>query len=227
MEVILEKAKEAEVSVKAADPDKAKKVRYGLEKQRFDYEELKNLEISLAGTYQVSNAVLALEVVKALTDHGYKITEKALRNGLLETAWPGRFNVLSKKPYFVVDGAHNEDAAKKLAQSIEFYFTNKRIVFIIGVLRDKEYEKMIQLTHKYADQILTVTVPNNTRSMSSYELASEIAKVHPNVTSVDSLEEAVEIAYLLAGKDDVILAFGSLYFQGRIIEIVKNRKKGL
>jgi len=227
MEVICKKAAEAEAAVQVADPKKAQNIRYGLEKQRFDYKDYKNLEISLAGTYQVSNAVLALEVVKALEEQGYEISVKALRKGLLETVWPGRFSVLAKKPYFVIDGAHNEDAAKKLAQSIEFYFTNRRIVFIMGVLRDKEYEKMIQLTHKYADQILTVTVPNNKRSMSSYELASEIAKVHPNVTAADSLEEAVEIAYLLAGKEEVILVFGSLYFQGRIIEIVENRKKGL
>ena len=89
---------------------------------------------------------------------------------------------------------------------------------------EKEYEKMIHVTHKYADQILTVAVPGNKRAMSSYELAAQIAKIHPNVTAVDSLEEAVEIAYLLAGKEDVILAFGSLYFQGRIMEIVKNSK---
>jgi len=224
MQVIRDKAEELALGVKIADPGKAKKIRYGLEKQRFDYEHMKNLEISLAGTYQISNAVLAVEVIKSLQEQGFAVSETALRKGLQETRWPGRFTLLGKKPYFVVDGAHNEDAAKKLAESIEFYFTNKRIVYIMGVLRDKEYEKIIDITHKYADQILTVTIPGNKRAMSSYELAAEIAKVHPNVTAVDSLEEAVEISYLLAGKEDVILAFGSLYFQGKLMEIVKSRK---
>ena len=94
----------------------------------------------------------------------------------------------------------------------------------MGILRDKEYETIIELTHSYADQIITVATPGNARAMSSYELAAEVAKVHPNVTAVDSIEEAVEIGYLLAGKEDVIIAFGSLSFMGRMLGILEKRK---
>ncbi|MBR6665531.1 MAG: bifunctional folylpolyglutamate synthase/dihydrofolate synthase [Lachnospiraceae bacterium] len=224
MQVIEKQAEEYQVPVTVAGEENARKIRYGLEKQRFDYGSWKNLEITLAGKHQIGNAVLAIEVVQALRQNGYEITEKALRAGLKETQWPGRFTLLAKKPYFVVDGAHNEDAAKKLAESIEFYFTNKRIIYIMGILRDKEYEKIIDLTHGYADQILTVATPNQARTLSSYELATEVAKVHQNVTAVDSLEEAVEIAYLLAGKEDVIIAFGSLSFTGKLMNILEKRK---
>ena len=93
----------------------------------------------------------------------------------------------------------------------------------MGVLKDKEYEKIIALTHSLADQIITVTTPNNPRAMSAYELAQAVARVHRNVTAVDSLEEAVEMSRLLAGKDDVIIAFGSLSFLGRLMEIVEYR----
>lgn len=194
--------------------------------QRFDYRGtdglyLKQLEIHLAGIVQPENALLAIETVRALQRKGYKITENAIRKGLKETVWIGRFSVIGKKPLFVVDGAHNEDAARKLAKSVEFYFTNRRIVYIMGILRDKEYEKVIDLTHAYADQIITITPPENPRAMGAYELAQEIAKVHPNVTAVDSLEEAVEMARLLAGPEDVILAFGSLSYLGRLIKIVE------
>lgn len=223
LQVIEKQATDYQVPVTVAEKP-AKKIRYGLEKQKFDYEGWKNLEIPLAGKHQIDNAVLALEVVKALQQKGYSISEKALRNGLKETEWRGRFTLLAKKPYFVVDGAHNEDAAKKLAESIEFYFTNKRIIYIMGILRDKEYEKIIGLTHGYADQILTVATPNQARTLSAYELATEVAKVHPNVTAVDSLEEAVEMAYLLAGKEDVIIAFGSLSFTGKLMNILEKRK---
>ena len=224
MYVIEKQAEEYQVPVTVVGEENVRKIRYGLEKQRFDYGSWKNLEITLAGKHQIGNAVLAIEVVRALQQKGYEITEKALRAGLKETQWPGRFTLLAKKPYFVVDGAHNEDAAKKLAESIEFYFTNKRIIYIMGILRDKEYEKIIDLTHGYADQILTVATPNQARTLSSYELATEVAKVHQNVTAVDSLEEAVEIAYLLAGKEDVIIAFGSLSFTGKLMNILENRK---
>ncbi len=224
LQIIKQKAKEIGAPVAVAESTELKKVRYGLEKQRFDYKHWKSLEITLAGQYQISNALLALKAVEALETQGFAVTEKALRKGLQETKWPGRFNVLGKKPYFVVDGAHNADAAKKLAESIEFYFTNKRIIYIMGILRDKEYEKIIAQTHVYADQIITVATPGNARAMSSYELATEVAKVHPNVTAVDSLEEAVEISYLLAGKEDVIIAFGSLSFMGRLFKILEKRK---
>lgn len=225
MGVIREQADRLQAPFTAADAAEAKRVRYGLERQRFDYMGMKDLEIALAGRYQIDNAVLAAGVCRALTECGFPVPERALRQGFLETRWPGRFTVLGRKPLFVADGAHNEDAAKKLAQSIEFYFTNKRIIFIMGILKDKEYEKIIELTAHYADQILTVAPPGNPRALGSYELAQAVAKVHPQVTAVDSLEEAVEISHLLAGRDDVILAFGSLSYLGRLMEIMEEREK--
>ena len=167
--------------------------------------------------------MLAVTAIEALGRCGFPVNEKALRKGLAETVWRGRFTVIAKKPYFIVDGAHNEDAARKLAESLEFYFTNKRIIYIMGILKDKEYEKIIALTHKYADQIITITPPENPRAMHAYELATEIAGVHSNVTAVDSLEEAVEMSYLLAGKDDIILAFGSLSYLGKLMDIVEHK----
>ena len=252
--VLQEQAAKLGCSLSVADPAKATGVRYGVERQRFHYDGYKDLEIRLAGKYQVANAVLAIEAIKVLRQEGFSVTEAQLRKGLMQTVWPGRFTVIGKKPLFVVDGAHNEDAAKKLAESIEFYFTNKRIIYIMGVLRDKEYEKIIGLTYPYADHIITVTTPDNPRAMHAYDLAMAINEVceryagqsgtdaagqysqgagrcsqgagqYPQVTAVDSLEEAVEISYLLAGKDDVILAFGSLSYLGRLMEIVHKRSE--
>lgn len=223
MEIICRKAEEKKCRLRVADATLATQVKYGVERQRFSYSGLKNLEITLAGKYQIENAVLAIEVIEAIREQGFAVTENALRKGLAETRWPGRFSVVGKKPMFIVDGAHNEDAAKKLAESIEFYFTNKRIIYIMGILKDKEYERIIDLTHTYADQIITVTPPENPRAMHAYELAQEIVKVHPGVTAVDSLEEAVEMSYLLAEKEDVIIAFGSLSYLGRLMGIVEKR----
>lgn len=223
--VIRKTAAELGVSVTVADPSEAKHIRYGVERQRFDYEEYKGLEITLAGKYQIENALLAVCAARKLRELGFSISEKALRRGLRETVWPGRFQVIAKRPLFLVDGAHNEDGAKKLAQSIEFYFTNRRIIYIMGVLRDKDYGKIIDLTHALADQIIAVKTPDNPRAMDSFELAAEIARVHRNVTAVDSLEEAVEMSYLLAGREDVIIAFGSLSYLGRLMKIVEKRNQ--
>lgn len=220
MRVVEQTVNEMQAKLVVADAEGALKVRYGVEKQQFDYAGMKNLTITLAGKHQIANAVVAIEAVRALKQKGFLVGEQAIRDGLMATRWPGRFTVVAKKPLFVVDGAHNEDAAQKLANSIEFYFTNRRIIYIMGILKDKEYDKVISLTHKYADQIITVTPPGNPRAMHAYDLAKEVAKVHPAVTAVDSLEEAVEMSRLLAGKDDVIIAFGSLSYLGRLMDIL-------
>lgn len=222
-EVIRRECEEKGAELTFVNESLLKKVRYALSGQTFSYGSYKDVRVQLMGTYQTENAMLALEVVCALKKAGMEISEDAVYTGMKEAKWPGRFQIIGKKPYFVVDGAHNEDAAKKLAKSIDFYFTNKRIIFIMGILRDKEYEKIIHHTVGLADQIITVKTPNNPRAMDSYELASEIAKVHGSVTAAGSLEEAVELAYLLAGKDDVIVAFGSLSYLGALINMVEKR----
>lgn len=216
-------AKNAPLSV--ADVSEAKKVRYGVEKQSFTYRAHEKLEIGLAGSYQIGNAVLAVRVTEALSDRGFPVSERALRRGLAEAKWRGRFTVISRNPLFVIDGAHNEDAAQKLKESITIYFTNKRIVTIIGILKDKEYEKIVSLTAPLADQVITVTTPGNPRAFPAYELAGVVKRYNPNVTAADSLHEAVEMSYLLAGRDGVILAFGSLSYLGELARIAENRKQ--
>ena len=201
------------------------KIKYGLKKQKFTYRDAfgtlhKDMEITIPGVCQAENAAVAIEVVEALNrQNAFVVSEENLRRGLLETSWPGRFEVLREKPYFVIDGAHNEPAAKKLVQSVSAYFSNKRIIYIMGMLKDKEYEKVAEITYPYADQIITVTPPENKRALSAMDLAAAVSAYHPRVTTAGSVEEAVEMAYLLAGKEDVILCFGSLSFLGRVRDI--------
>ena len=202
------------------------KIKYGLKKQKFTYRDAfgtlhKDMEITIPGVCQAENAAVAIEVVEALNrQNAFVVSEENLRRGLLETSWPGRFEVLREKPYFVIDGAHNEPAAKKLVQSVSAYFSNKRIIYIMGMLKDKEYEKVAEITYPYADQIITVTPPENKRALSAMDLAAAVSAYHPRVTTAGSVEEAVEMAYLLAGKEDVILCFGSLSFLGRVRDIL-------
>lgn len=214
-----DRAEAAGCPLTVAEPSEITSVKFGLERQRFSYGGFSGLEISLAGKHQVENAAVAVAALKLLGECGFPLAERRLRQGLQRAAWPGRFTLVGKKPYFVIDGAHNEDGAKRLAQSVEFYFTNKRIIYIMGVLKDKEYQKMIAATCHLADQIITVTPPDNPRALPAYELAKEAAGLHPRVTAVDSLEEAVEMGRLLAGREDVIIAFGTLSFAGRLMKI--------
>lgn len=226
MQVIQRRAEELGCRLSVVRQDKITHVKYGLERQCFSYGGYDGLEIGLAGRYQVENAALAVEALNVLAACGFPVAEQKLRQGFARTQWPGRFTVIAKNPYFIVDGAHNEDAAERLAESVRFYFTNKRIIYIMGVLRDKEYDKVIALTHSLADHVITVATPDNPRALPAYELAKEVAKVHPSVTAVDSLEEAVEMSRLLASREDCIIAFGSLSFLGKLMEIVRADSSG-
>ena len=224
MDVVQKVCMEKKVELIISDSSEASKVKHGLEKQSFIYEGMK-YEISLSGSYQIENAVLGIRVAKWLSENGFeKITEKKILTGLATTRWKGRFSVLSKKPYFIVDGAHNVAAAEKLAESIRFHFTNRKIIYIMGMFRDKEYEKVIELTVPLASQIITVAAPGNPRALPALDLATAVREVNPHVTNADSLEEAVEMSYLFADKDSVIIAFGSLAFLGQLMNIVEGNQ---
>lgn len=233
LSVLREKSRELEIPFRVADAGMITGVKSSLEKQRFSYtierqekgkeRVFKNMEITMAGRYQLSNAVLALEALCLLSQKGFPVTENALRRGMKEAVWEGRFQVLQKKPLFLVDGAHNRDGAAKLADSVRFYFTNKRIIYIMGILRDKEQEEIIRSTCSLAEHILTVPT-SGPRGLSSYELACEVSRFHPHVTALDSVEEAAELSLLMAGKDTVIIAFGSLSYLGKIMKYLKDKQ---
>lgn len=188
--------------------------------QTFRYKE-EIYEISLAGIHQIENAVLALNVLKELDVCGYPTTFIQKKEGLKKASWGGRFSVIAKGPLFIVDGAHNPAAAEKLADSIERYFKGKTIYYIMGVFKDKEYDYVIEKTYKYAKKILTVQTPDNPRALPAEELAKTIRAYHADVQAMKSLEEAVDEAYQLAEKEDVIIAFGSLSYLGELTRIVK------
>ena len=228
LEILKRRAGEAEC--RTVEKERLSHIKYGLEKQRFDYLSssgilYRRLEISLAGVVQPENAALAVEIMEALGRKGFSVSEKQLRSGLFQAKWPYRFEIAAKRPVFILDGAHNEDAAKRLAEGIRFYFTNKKILYIIGMLKDKEYEKVIAQTYAYAEQIITVTPQGQPRALPCHELALTALEYHPRVTEAASLEEAVEMAYLLAEKDWVILAFGSLSYLGALGRIIKDRSE--
>lgn len=221
MEVIRKRCARMGCKLCIADVSKAENVRYGLECQSFTYGGYEDLNISLAGYYQIANAVLAVEAVKGLVSLGYRISEEALRRGLLTAVWRGRFTLLQKAPYVIVDGAHNRDAAQVLAESLKQYFPEQKCHFIMGVFRDKEYEKIIQITAPFAKSITAVETPDNPRALPAEELAAVWQKYHNDVTWDKQIEHAVADRLQKAEKDDVILAFGSLSFLGEVEKALK------
>lgn len=211
-----------------ADPDKLQVLEYGLERQRFDYisaagVQYEDVAIPLAGTHQFRNAAIAIEAVEALNKLGYVITRQQLLDGLRAARWIGRLTVACREPLVLIDGAHNEDAARQLAESIEVYFKGRRIIYLLGIFRDKEYETIIRLTAGYADEIITVNAPGIERLMPAAELADVVRQFHDQVTPSRSVEHAVGLALDKAGPDDVVLAFGSLSFLGCVLKYLSQQ----
>lgn len=218
MEVIRQVCQRQKADLRIADAANATDIVYGCEEQYFSYGGYDSLEIHLAGSYQIANAVLAVEAVKALIDLGYAISEEALHSGLQKASWKGRFTVLQREPYFIIDGAHNRDGAKVLADSVRQYFPKKRLHYIMGVFKDKEYETIIDQMSAFDADVITVETPGNPRALPAEELAEAWKKKKADVTFEKKIENAVRKSLEKAKKDDVILAFGSLSFLGEIVK---------
>ena len=184
----------------------------------FSYKEFRSLHTVMAGKNQIGNAAAALEVIRTLRQTGYKIPGDAVKRGMEQTQWPGRFSCIGEDPVFILDGAHNEDAALKLRESVEVYFPGRRLIGIMGVFKDKEYEKIVQTMGPLMSVIYAVDLPDEKRGLPSEKLAEVLEKYCPCVKRPDISERqravdcAVRAALLEAGKEDVIMAFGSLSY---------------
>ena len=170
-----------------------------------------SVHTALGGVWQRENLSLALAVLKLLEESGYLITKDAVQSGIAKTIWHGRYEVLQTEPLFIIDGAHNPIAAKRLKETIEKDFTNREIIYIIGVLADKEHEKMLRLLLPGAKAVFTVT-PDSPRALDGEILAKEARKYADTVWYVPDIRKAVEMAKETAKESDVILAVGSLSY---------------
>lgn len=192
----------------------------GLDGTIFSYDDLSKVRIQLLGENQVKNAVVSILAVKALQKIGYIISEDDIRTGLYHTKWRGRFEIIKSNPLFLVDGAHNEDAAISLAKNIKTYFANKRVIFVVGVLKDKDYDAVLRHTGCLAEKIITIT-PNNSRGLKSDILAKTASKYCSQVIDAVKVSEAIKLAYEAISEDNVIIAFGSLSYLKEVYEELK------
>ena len=170
----------------------------------------KCFKIRLVGLYQVENAILAYRVLKFLD-----IDDKTAILAISKTSWAGRFEVIGHNPFFIIDAAHNEDGAIQLNRTIEKYFGDRKIIFIFGVMKDKNYIGMIEAIKDKAKMFYCVT-PNNKRALNGTILANVLKKYCKNVVISDTILEAVHSSLENASVNDIIIAFGSLYYIGEV-----------
>ena len=200
----------------------------------FSYKEWADLRTGILGSYQPQNATVALEAVDVLRGRGWRIPDEAVRAGVAQTCWPGRFEIVeggSSPDGFaiVVDGGHNPQGARALADSLAEVFPGRKPVFVIGVLEDKDYPRMLEDVLPLGSAFVCVT-PDNPRALPAHKLARAIrwtgqdllgcsACVNPVVAR--DFEDAIRRARELADPDGLICAFGSLYSVAALKEAVR------
>lgn len=224
MEVIQTVCRERNCTLQTADPSQLTEISFQQDRQSFSYKKWKQIEISLMGSYQFLNGALALEGVEALRSLGYHISDSAVYRGMKRAVWKGRFTVISRDPVVLMDGAHNPAAAQELVRSLKLYYPGRKLYYIFGMFRDKDYQKVIELTAPLAESVLTVETPGNPRALPAEQLKKAVEKVNPSVKAAGSIREAVNQMMEWAGKEDVVVIFGSLSFLGEA-ETAVNRYK--
>ena len=237
---------QAKVQTGAADSGQARVqngAAYGkVQGQLFSWHEYRNISTALPGRHQISNAVMVLEIIGKLREKGWRIPETAVRDGLGTVTWPARFEILRKKPLFICDGSHNPQCIEALENNLSSLLPDEKIVFLMGVLADKEYDKMLKYLLPHAKAFVCLT-PDNPRALDAEKLA-EIIRISAGdlsrgVIAADlpdhdagadrgdecgrdvaafaekSIADGVKRALFLAGGGAVV-ACGSLYMMGDI-----------
>ena len=219
LQVLRQKAEEMGCPLFVADPKKVQVIQRSLKGQRFSYQEYEELEIPLTGQCQIENAITVLEAVKVLRCQGIRISQEAVRQGLKNTRWPGRFTVYDEKPLVIVDGAHNEDAAKRLAQNINMLLPGRKVTAVMGVFQDKEYEKIITIMAPFLKFVYTIDLPNRERTLEKEVLCEMLKKQGIEAETAESIEEALRLAKQREKEDGAVLVFGSLSYLGDVIRL--------
>lgn len=183
-----------------------------------------SLAIRQIGPCQTGNASLAVQAACLLKEKGWDIPEEAVRVGLADAVWPGRFELMNRRPYVICDGSHNDEGVACLAEGLRRYFPGRKVHFVTGVMADKTWERMLGYVFPLAESFCTVT-PENPRALPAVELAEYIRGNGMKARACFSVAEAVNAALDEAGEDGVVCVFGSLYYTGEARQAVERRKK--
>lgn len=210
-EVFLNQCKVVGATANLCEPEKVIRTDCDWDTQTFTYKDAENLVIPLTGSYQLKNVSMVLKTVEILRKKGYNIEAETLREGLLSTQWPCRFEVLTKDPVFIIDGAHNPQGIMATAESLRLHLKSEKVVFIIGVMSDKDLDTMIPYIDDLAAEYIAVSPDYPGRALDAADLGAYLEKFNRSVTVADSILDGVRIALRKADKDRIVCAIGSLY----------------
>lgn len=212
---------ERDVSLQKADFEGLVLKAHTLEGQVFDCGSRKNLVLPLLGDHQLHNASVVLSIADTLIGEGWNISEQNICDGIRDVRWPGRFDIVCRKPLFIIDGGHNPQCIEALVKNIRDYLAGKKVVALTGVLADKDYADMYKPVMPLVDRFVCITPPNP-RKLEAEQLARYLRQAGAQAQASESILDGVKKAMELAGEDGVVLCFGSLYSIGGIRDALKD-----
>lgn len=185
------------------------------------------LRLRLLGEHQLQNAAVVLAVVEELRKKGWELPDSALQEGFAAAAVPARVEVLSLDPLVVLDGAHNPGGTKALAQVMKTYNRRKKVVGVMGMLKDKDAKEAVRSLETVFSKVYTLT-PESYRALPAEELAAAWKSCKVSAEAMSSPAEAVELAFQEAAEMKTgLLCCGSLYLAGELRPLLQKKLKKL
>lgn len=227
LEVIRKVAKEKEAKLILTDSRHLHSSPFFLENgyQYFSYRERNDYALSLLGDFQLDNAMVICDAVDCLKAQGYKISEEAVKLGLYSVEWKGRFEILSKNPLIVLDGAHNPQAVTALVRSIEMLFPGYKKRVFFSVMADKNYMEMLRIL-KNNSLSFTFFRVDDERGLNVSTLKSQWEKEYDGEIFIpESAEAGLDWNFERLKNGDgntLLLCLGSLYQVSGIRNYFKN-----
>ncbi len=181
----------------------------------------RDLRTRLLGRHQLDNAACAVGAIHALRGSGRAIGEEAIRTGLARATWEGRFEIMARRPWIVVDGAHNPEGAAVLRRTFETLFPGRQPVMVMGILGDKAVGPVVDTIAPMAREIVATSPNYQGRALPAEALAVELRSRGTPTSVAPSIAAAVDEGLRrLRGPDDVLLVTGSLYLVGDVRPMV-------
>ena len=223
MQVIEDECKNKNSKLHVIEKEDLTNYSYNMDIQKFDYKNYKDIEINLKGKVQIYNTADVLEVIDILKEKGYKISDEAIYNGLKTVVHRARLETLSKDPLIIFDGGHNENAVKNLQQNINQYYPDNKRVYIVSILKTKDYKTIIKNICEDKNAIFFFTSgTGDKRYLSKHKLYKEAKKYLNDVNMYEEkLEDAINISKKVYS-DRTILIVGSFYVYKKVVEVLNN-----
>ena len=203
-------------SVLAVIRRRAKKIGAELRQVGEDIQ-ITGLKVGLLGRHQIINATVAVGCLRALRCLGVKISPEAIKEGLKNTRWPGRLEIISRRPKIILDAAHNQASASALKEALDKFFKFRKLILVFGVSQDKDVKGILKELAPQAARII-LTKANSPRAMQPEVIKSFIKANGRVVSSSGNPQQALKVARQSAGQKDLILVCGSLYLLGEVLK---------